>query len=194
MESIQCREFQLREFSEFIKSKTTKNDDIEAMNLICGDFNVNSLPETEDVKNMILRADPLNQKFLDLSHVEYPKMFKILQGEAFLDDVVLCELGCHPQTFQYFNTCREMNKREEFQVEINQCFDYVFQKHTGSKKSEAIFIKPGSLKVESFESHNDKPFPAVSDHKGISLEIEVSQSGMIGNEESDSKVIFRQQE
>jgi hypothetical protein len=60
---------------------------------------VNSLPETEDVKNMILRADPLNQKFLDLSHVEYAKMFKILKNDACLDDVVLHELGCHPQTF-----------------------------------------------------------------------------------------------
>jgi len=60
---------------------------------------VNSLPETEDVKNMILRADPLNQKFLDLSHVEYAKMFKILKNDGYLDDVVLHELGCHPQTF-----------------------------------------------------------------------------------------------
>jgi len=48
---------------------------------------------------MILRADPLNQKFLDLSHVEYTKMFKILKNDACLDDVVLRELGCHPQTF-----------------------------------------------------------------------------------------------
>lgn len=67
------------------------------LNLICGDFNVNSLPETDDVKNMILRADPLNAKFLELSHEEYSKMFKILKGKnGHLDDVVLRELGTHP--------------------------------------------------------------------------------------------------
>ncbi len=63
-----------------------------------------------------------------------------------------------------------MNKREEFQVEINQCYDYIFEKHSGFK-SESIIVKPGTLKVESFESHHDKPFPAVSDHKGLSIEI-----------------------
>lgn len=57
---------------------------------------MNSLPETEDVKNMILRADPLNSKFLDLSQVEYDKMFKILRGKGQLEDVVLRELGSHP--------------------------------------------------------------------------------------------------
>lgn len=79
----------MREFSEFIESKTAK--DGEGLNIICGDFNVNSLPETEDVKNMIIRADPLNSKFLDLSHVEYDKMFKILKGNGYLEDVVLRE-------------------------------------------------------------------------------------------------------
>jgi len=48
----------LREFSKFIDSKT-KNDE-NSLNLICGDFNVNSLPETEDVRNMIITADPRN--------------------------------------------------------------------------------------------------------------------------------------
>lgn len=45
---------------------------------------------------MILRADPLNSKFLELSHLEYSKMFKILKGKGCLDDVVLRELGSHP--------------------------------------------------------------------------------------------------
>ena len=41
-------------------------------------------------------------------------------------DLAVEHLGEHPKTYLHFNTCRELNKREEFQIEINQCYDYIF--------------------------------------------------------------------
>ena len=58
MESVVSREEQLYEFSEFVEKKLqenvpkTSNDSsgISHLSLICGDFNISPLPETEDIK------------------------------------------------------------------------------------------------------------------------------------------------
>jgi hypothetical protein len=33
--------------------------------IVCGDFNVNSIPESEGMKQMILNANPLNSSFIE---------------------------------------------------------------------------------------------------------------------------------
>lgn len=48
--------------------------------MVCGDFNVNSLPESDDVKKMILKANIENQAFIDESELEYEKMIESLEN------------------------------------------------------------------------------------------------------------------
>ena len=82
-------------------------------------------------------------------------MIKILEGgdSGSIVDQALEDFGQHSKTFLYFNTCREMNKRPEYQKEINQCFDYIFQKRIPHQEEWGIEVKRGSMKVEPFESH-----------------------------------------
>lgn len=71
LESLKCRQNQIKELSNFINKKISeipKSESQSHLALICGDFNVNSLPESEDVKEMILRQNPRNQEFIDASH------------------------------------------------------------------------------------------------------------------------------
>lgn len=48
--------------------------------LICGDFNVNALPESEGVQEMILQAHPENDAYLIASAQEYEYLVKTLEG------------------------------------------------------------------------------------------------------------------
>lgn len=67
-----------------------------------------------------------------------------------------------------------MNKKEKFQYSLNQCYDYIFEK-TFDNQPKSIFFKPGSLQIEDFQSHEECPWPAVSDHKGLAIEILIGQ-------------------
>ena len=98
------------------------------MVLICGDFNVNGLPESSDFQNMILKAHPDNSVYLEAASREYSELVKKLERgrPGSIVDLAVDHLGAHPKTYLHFNTCRELNKREEFQIEINQCYDYIF--------------------------------------------------------------------
>jgi hypothetical protein len=39
--------------------------------LICGDFNVNALEESEDIKAMLLKAHPENGRYIEAAALEY---------------------------------------------------------------------------------------------------------------------------
>ena len=41
---------------------------------------MNALPESEDVKALILKANPANQSYLELAAKEYKRMVEILEG------------------------------------------------------------------------------------------------------------------
>jgi len=88
-----------------------------------------------------------------------------------LIDMSQAQLGGHPRTFIHINTCREMNKREEYQIEVNQCYDYIFEKKIGDQKN--ISVKANTMKIERFDSHDHHPWPAVSDHCGLSIDIQI---------------------
>ena len=64
-----------------------------------------------------------------------------------------------------------MNKQEQFQIEVNQCYDYIFEKRIDGSTNKNISVKNGSMKIERFDSHDHHPWPAVSDHCGLSIDI-----------------------
>ena len=64
MESLKCRQTHIEELSDFVDLKTKYCDPATDLVLICGDFNVNGLPESSDFKNMILKAHPDNSVYL----------------------------------------------------------------------------------------------------------------------------------
>ncbi|TNV78993.1 hypothetical protein FGO68_gene14319 [Halteria grandinella] len=183
-ESMICRQQQITELAQFVKAKlgeiSTKHscflgheDLANHMAIICGDFNVNALEESEDVKAMLLKAHPENIKFLEEAKLEYAQMVEKLSHSipSSLVDMSQAQLGGHPRTFIHINTCREMNKREEYQIEVNQCYDYIFEKKIGDHKN--ISVKPNTMKIERFDSHDHHPWPAVSDHCGLSIDIKI---------------------
>ena len=98
---MRCRKTQVRELSNFLAT-------IPGMTLVCGDFNVNSLPESADMRAYYLAANPRNNAFLDEASTEYDFMASTLGAK----DVVLSDMGEHPRTFLYMNTCREMNRKQ----------------------------------------------------------------------------------
>lgn len=65
-------------------------------------------------------------------------------------------------------------------LNLNVCFDFFFEKHGDFKDQEEIHQKKtvrvvkNSTKVETFHSHEHKPYQAVSDHFGLSTEIEIA--------------------
>ena len=128
MESLKCRQTHIEELSDFVDLKTKQSDPLTELVLICGDFNVNGLPESLDVQNMILKAHPDNRVYLEAASKEYSQLVKKLERSrpGSIVDLAMEHLGEHPKTYLHFNTCRELNKREEFQIEINQCYDYIF--------------------------------------------------------------------
>jgi hypothetical protein len=77
---------------------------------------VNALPESEDVKKMILKSHPGNQPYLDAAAGEYSQLAKALERgkTGSIRDVAVEHLKEHPKTYLHFNTCRELNKKEEF--------------------------------------------------------------------------------
>jgi hypothetical protein len=77
---------------------------------------------------MILKAHPDNSLYLEAASQEYADLVaKLERGRSgSIVDLAMEHLGEHPRTYLHFNTCRELNKREEFQIEINQCYDYIF--------------------------------------------------------------------
>jgi hypothetical protein len=91
------------------------------MAIICGDFNLNALEESDDVKAMLLKAHPENQKYIDAAKYEYAQLLEKLShyNPSSLVDMSQAQLGGHPRTFIHINTCRELNKREENQIEVN---------------------------------------------------------------------------
>lgn len=68
-----------------------KSSNTSGLTVICGDFNVNSLPETEDVKRMIISADARNERYLEIASGEYLRMVEILEGgqKGSLTDVII---------------------------------------------------------------------------------------------------------
>jgi len=76
-----CRQSHIRELADFVNDKLHGiKDPSEHLALICGDFNVNSLPETEDTKRMILKAHSENSRYLELAASEYAQMMRSLEG------------------------------------------------------------------------------------------------------------------
>ena len=71
IESLKCRQIQIEELSDFVDLKTKESNPLTELVLICGDFNVNGLPESLDVQNMILMAHPDNSVYLDAASQEY---------------------------------------------------------------------------------------------------------------------------
>ena len=45
--------------------KITYDERENHLAIVCGDFNVNSIPESEGMKQMILKANPLNSTFIE---------------------------------------------------------------------------------------------------------------------------------
>jgi hypothetical protein len=98
LESLKCRHRHIAEFSGFIQEKLSQvpaSEQDSHLALICGDFNVNVLPESEDVKRMILKGNPGNQPFIEEAAKEYEYLVKTLErGEpGTIVDVMLKEYG-----------------------------------------------------------------------------------------------------
>lgn len=68
--------------SNFVQEKTAfiKNDP-NHMVLICGDFNINSLEDTEESKQYVLSYNERNIDFLKASEEEYKMMLQIFENE-----------------------------------------------------------------------------------------------------------------
>lgn len=67
------------------------------MVLICGDFNINPLKESEESKEFIMSYGDQNSNFLKLSEYEYDLMVGILEKEHIgsITDLVKDHLGAH---------------------------------------------------------------------------------------------------
>ena len=69
-------------------------------------------------------------------------------------------------------TLDKIKNKEYEKLNLNQCFDYILEKKDGIEMEKNVRIKKGSMKIEKFEVDHKKPYQAISDHYGISIEIE----------------------
>ena len=132
---MECRKDQLIELSNFVEDKTKQFiNDPDHLVLVCGDFNINPLKESDENKEFILSYGELNHNFIKQSEYEYDRMMEILEKDhrGSVTDLMKDHIGTHQQTFMYPILDRQKNKAFE-NLNLNVCYDFMFEKHGDQK-------------------------------------------------------------
>ena len=87
-------------------------------------------------------------------------------------------MGTHPKTFLYPTLDKaKMHLTENYN--LNVCLDFILEKHPPPsqdpdwKSKKKVRVVKDSAEVELFKSHDHQPYPALSDHCGLTVDLEI---------------------
>ena len=160
VKTARVRERQIGELITFIKQTITENP---GYSLLCGDLNI-PFHENLQYQSFIQRFQNEGLMLIDYDQLHLPTYGKTNEHGELLDTIIT-STNPHP---------------------INECLDYIFEiKLNDSDDSQ---LTHSAIQVQSFPS-NDNRFPFLSDHYGLSINLNFRREPQIITIEEDEEEI-----